>query len=429
VASHPELDHVERRARRERAFGEAFAQQTDYAIAVKHFNASLRLIGRAMPSSRGGMLLDIARQTARQFVHYRRISKHGDAIAEHVDFSPAGAIHFRLSQAAWVTGDKLGLLHGIAHVLNDGESVGSTSEVVYGASAMAVILGLGGAHRLAGKYLARSIRLAEQAGNPADQLHCYLNAVIYWVGEGRWSDVDRVAVEACAIATRIGNRWLYEGIRTLHGYAHLARGNDAEAGRMFDDACESAINSTIQSRIWARGGQLAHALAADHIPSPELVADVRRLVEQYADTIESNSAWGLIALASLRAGDPDGARAAALRSLDGMRTTPTAYYALWGISAVCETCHELATIGTPEQRTEARAKLRRAEKLITAFSRSFAIARPRAAFVKAQRLADRNRKHVAQRAIQNGLRSADQLGMLHDASALRALQNQLSRAS
>jgi hypothetical protein len=73
--------------------------------------------------------------------------------------------------------------------------------------------------------------------------------------------------------------------------------------------------------------------------------------------------------------------------------------------------------------------LRRAEKLITAFSRSFAIARPRAAFVKAQRLADRNRKHVAQRAIQNGLRSADQLGMLHDASALRALQNQLSRAS
>jgi hypothetical protein len=365
------------------------------------------------------MAIDLAAQIVRQIAHrvvpswslVERDGRRREAL-EH-----AALVFNRFSSLAWFRGDQLALVHSIFKVLNLAEEAADVSDMVHGSGAMAVLCGLVGWHRAATFYCERAVQLAEDSRNPSNAARAHVNAAVYAIGSALWRDAEVHVSRSLDLHLRLGDRQHWEGSRALNGYLHLARGEFPQAIACFDEVYQSARNGRAQSRVWARSGHVAAQIPTSVVSASvieDLIGDLPRLALELPDTAEAMTAHGLIAQAHLRAGHIGRAIDSAELGLRLLveRKPGAVYYAFWGMAALAETCLALweANTGKRSERDH-RNRAEEACRILRAFGRMIALARPRAALCDGWFAALAGRHGVAVHRLHHGMESAVRLQM------------------
>jgi tetratricopeptide (TPR) repeat protein len=411
-----------RAAKWERWIGEAQIGMARVGDARGHLLRALELRGVAPPASAvrigGGLLAEIARHVVRG----RRaapVRPPEDAHAELDRF--AASVYHSLSEVHFFQHDQLALLHSTFASLNAAQRTGAVRETVNGLGSVGYAAGLVGLRGVARRYRDRSLALAEEKGTLpvvafAHQIAATLDNAI-----GDSDDAERSCTRAEEIFGRLGDRFRWESMKSIHGYTYLARGALREAATAFAAVLDSAgPEGAIQTRAWATAGTILATVPAAPL-DPAWIERARALLGRDVAPAERLLLWGAIALAER---DRDFDAAALAAATDGLEvlavTPPVTSYTLWSTAAIAD-----VLVGA---RPDSRAA--RAVALLGKAARALPAGAPRAALARAHLAAARGKRASATRAYRAAAAAAERLRMPYEhALALAGLGQRASAAT
>ena len=159
--------------------GEALHALSRFPESAKHFGACLQLSGVPRPATAARMVVSVLGQGVLQGLHrLGAIRTSSDPKRRH-RLKLSAHVHTRFAEHGYFMNDTLSIVHANLTALNHAESIGSVTEATGAYGALAIGLGIAGMHGAARYYRDRSIRLAEQAGELADQGMAQLFAAVY----------------------------------------------------------------------------------------------------------------------------------------------------------------------------------------------------------------------------------------------------------
>jgi hypothetical protein len=416
-----EADPV-RRSDWERILGEAQVKLSNYRTARDLLNTALKRRGLPNPRRNSTRLASLTWHIALQAVHRMSPVQLVDRARGDIrrDRHHAAKIFKRLGEVAFFNDEPLPLIHATFTALNMAESSGSTPEMVNGYGSVGIVAGLGGLHGIARKYVDRGTSLAESLENDQLIARADLLRLVYAISIGDWETVDEACIRGCELFGKLGDRFRWESCRAAHGYGHLFRGAYSEADEAWEETFRSAREGALQSRLWARAGQMASGLEQGGVARRQ-VDELVHLLDQNRQHTEAIMGSGLLAKAKLLEGDLEGARQqadSAFELLDGKPTT--LYYTLWGLAAIPEVYLELwAAMEDPGKRLRGRAE--KACKILGAFGRMFPVAVPRARISQGRLAWLGGKKKKARRLWAQGLEQARALGIPGEESLLTSM--------
>ena len=405
-----------RRAQWEFLLGEAHINLTEYRDGAAHHRRSLELLGYRVPRGRGAVSMDVVRQLGAHLG--RRALGRAVAPAAGGDGRGPARSYRRLAEVAFFEADSATFMHGIVASLNVAERQGATRLMIEGYGSMAVLLGLMHLPGAAKGYMDRAMKHAAPL-SPSERGETDMDRMWspYGNAHGDWRGVEEGSARGCEVYGRLGNRFYWESCRAGLGYAHLLRGNFAEAILLFEETFASARHGALQSRLFSRAGHLAALLESNAAIDPVLVEEYRALVAQNVDRTETLVAQGLLALLHLRQGDRDQAWALADGAIVMARESPPMfYYTLWSLTGTCDV--HLARWAEGDQSDAQRTRVRQAVTALERFAFSVPTAGPRAALQRGRADWLLGRRSRALKSWRKGVALAAKLEMRHEEALL-----------
>ena len=413
----------ERAARWERWSGEANIGMARVGDARGHLLRALELRGVAPPSSKvkmgGGLLAELARHVVRGRGPLRPSVAAGDAAAERDAF--AAGVYHSLSEVFFFQHEQLALLHSTFASLNAAQRTGAVRETVNGLGSVGYAAALVGLRGVARRYRDRSLALAEEKGTLpvvafAHQIAATLDNAI-----GDSDDADRSCTRAEEIFGRLGDRFRWESVRSIHGYTYIARGAFADAIAAFTAVLASAgPDGAVQTRAWATAGTILATVPARPL-DPTWIERARALLALELAPAERLLLGGAITFAERDRGHEAAAQEAARDALAVLEVTPpVTSYTLWSTAAIADVL--LATV------TDGRAA--RAVELLGKAARAMPAGAPLAAIARARLAGARGKRGAATRAYRHAAAAAERLRMPYEhALALAGLGQRASAAT
>jgi tetratricopeptide (TPR) repeat protein len=415
AASDSRATGILRTGRWERRLGEAYLGLGLLASKSReHFERSVRLLGWPAPRTRlgvAGQLLPLmVRQVGQQLLPRTARRRGPDEEAAALEATRAWEL---LGEVYYFSDEVLRSVGAGLQTVNLAGSAEPTAELARGYADMAVVAGFIPLPRVGEWYARRSRATADVVGDLSTLAWTSIATSVFWMGRGRWDEVERAVGEAFEIAERLGDvRRRIETLGMLTMNAHYRGDFEQSIQRvgLFDEAAR-------------RGGDLqaqAHAslYRAQSLLELGRVDEAVESAQQGATPVttqlsKSEAIWchGVLALANWRHGN----RAAALASADEgwrliRRSPTTTLFALPGFVGV-------AGVYLNHWEAGGRHSARRAWASCAAllsYARVFAIARPRAFLCLGRALWLSAQPGLARRVWGHASAAAVALAMPHD---------------
>lgn len=404
-----------RTGRWERRLGEAYLGLGMLpSKSREHFERSVRLLGRPVPRTRLGVASQIlplmVREAGRQLLPRSARRRSSDEEAAAVEAARAWD---HLGEVYYFSDEVLRTFGAGLQTVNLAGSAEPTAELARGYADMAVLAGFIPLPRVGEWYARQSHATAKVVGDLSTLVWTSIATSVFWMGCGRWDEVEHAVGEALEISERLGDlRRRIETLGMLTMNAHyrgdfeqsLQRvGLFGEAARRGGDRQAQAHASLYRAQSLLELGRVDEAVTSAQQGTTVMTTELSK----------SEAIWchGVLALANWRQGN----RAAALASADEgwrlIRRQPiNTIFALEGLIGVAGVYLNRWEGG--ERRSARRAWASCAALL--SYARVFAIARPRAFLCLGRALWLSGRTGLARRAWARAAATAEALAMPHD---------------
>ena len=268
----------------------------------------------------------------------------------------ATRVQNRLTEVAIYHEDALGCLDSGFRELNTAEPAGQSPELGRAYAVLAVVLGTIPLHSICRAWSRRALAATEAAGQPGPLAYVLSRVAVYDLGVAHFTVGAERLRRAIEITRTLGDRRLREESMSILGKLLFFAGRFQEARRLWEDVgVSSQYSGSEQTHAWSLFGRAANLIrlgsAAEALP---LLEESMTWVASKASSSEQIWAQGLLALAHLRLGDLDRARAVADRILPLVRGRPVAYWTQQSNAAVAEVYLTLWELGYDDARKPAR---------------------------------------------------------------------------
>jgi tetratricopeptide (TPR) repeat protein len=410
-----------RRARWERLLGEAMHGLADFEACIAHCLRAMEELGRPLPDTEGGWGRFILRQAVRQVLHLvlpRRWVRVEDRQArESLGASALAAV--RLAESYYWRYDPLRMVGTALLAANLAERAGRDAEVLRLYGQLGSITGMGRLHSLARAYFRRAQGEGQAVEDPSATAFGLIVESMYHAGFARWAPATRKASEAQRVLLRLGDRGELELAQVLQGHVEYYTGGFQAALERFAEVRESARRrGHFQHEVWSAYTMARSLLALGRLDEAmPLLRESSQLLEGKHDPLSFIIMGGLLAVAHLRRGEWERARARAdgvmalARRYQPMLFTESHGYegAAWVYLALWER-ERAPGQPPPPVADEARGACARLASLATRFP----VARPVALRCTGRRLWLEGKPWRAHRAWRRSARLARELQMPYD---------------
>ncbi len=344
-----------RRARWQRQLGEAFLSMGRLAESREHLERAVALLGWPVPVGRSQLVTGLARQLAIQAAHrlwpsrFTRLSRAAGVGPVHSEAASApepsaelveGArAYWALGQVYFYANDKLLNIGANICSLNLAEKIGPSPELARSYASVCITAGLVQAHGLAEAYGQWARETAEATEHLPSLGWVMLVTAVYDAGVGNWERARAAVGKAVEISNRSGDRRRWEqSLNTLATVACL-QGEFASIADLFDDLYESARRrGDAQYQVYGLLGHARCLLPLDRVnEAAALLEKAQALLERNLGRVEEIYAYGTLALARLRQGQPQLAREAADKAAQLIaQSRPISYNLVYAYAGVTE---------------------------------------------------------------------------------------------
>jgi serine/threonine protein kinase len=394
---------------------EAYGRMSRHADAVRHGVLALAHLGRPMPSGPVGLAAGLPVQAALRGVMslapQRFTEPSGDARAV---LQEALRVHARITEACFYTQESLPLLWSGLSILNLGEPAGPSADLARGYALMAAVAGIVPLHPMAEAWSRRALELVEGVGKPYDVAFVIQRVCSYRLWMADWEVAEAGFRRELAIAKDVHDRRLVCDALSCCAFGAFFRGRHGDLLRWIGEI--DALLAQVPDQALALGAPVLRASAVLREGDPhEAMALCRSVQAAIVATNQSHEVircHGVLALASQRAGDLEGARAAIDRTLGALNgTRPVAYWTFDGMTAVAEAALSTwESSGAPADRERAET----ACKAARVFGSIFPIGRPFAALWEGLLAQLSGRPQKAQREWNRAIDEAERLRMPYE---------------
>lgn len=408
----------ERAARANAALGDLHASR----LASQ---ASLAMLAHPLPAAPWWMVVGIIaafiQQVLRRILGERLARPVNDARRpglEHVN-----AVRWLLAKALFHENDPLRPLYLNLKNLNLAEKLGASADLSIAYSVMQMTTAVLRMRSASESYAERALAMARRCGRPVDVGTVLFNDGICRLGAGEWSRAARSLSEARELARTSRYDQLLEEASAVEADAALLQGDHTRALELYHQVYQTAKQrNSLLHMGWCMRPSVAVALRAgrwDEVVT--LVREGAALRTQVADPLTEIDALGMLSLALLRRGDPDGA-SSLLRQVSGLArasSPPVAYPRLLGLAASCEASIDLLEQSYDVGPLDARKRefSRTAAQLcaaLEAYASAFVIGVPLACIHRGRLLVVKGRTKQALRAFRRSLATATRLRMPYE---------------
>jgi tetratricopeptide (TPR) repeat protein len=410
---------VVRRAAWERQLGNAFLGLGKLVESQQHLHAAVALLGSPMPASRarlvGGFVSQALVQLAHRLVPTRIASEER---ARAVLIEAARAYDLLMPVSYFVTGELPRILYATLRNLNLSERAGPSPELALAYANAHVTTGLIPWFSLAESYGRRARQVLEGVSDPAVRSWVYVLLGSNAIGVAAWPVAFEAGQAALAIAEEVGFRRRMEEALGVLGTAHFLHGDFASARDISQRTWDSAMRGDPQTQVWGASGVAQACICLGEIDRAVAATDAGvRCLAQNLGRPEKIIAYGVAALARLRAGDHERARELAVLGAEAIsQGTPIAFYCIGAYSFVAEVFLDLWERERGGGR-EALARLaRRSVKEVARSAKVFPVHRPRAHWLWGRVEQQCGRPARARRRFEKSLEAARALDEPYDAS-------------
>lgn len=342
--------------------------------SIVHFQAALGHLGRRVRSSTGGQILGLLGGIGRQILH-RLWPGRFLGVTHDPDVSLTASHIFQdLATAVFHLSDPIGAMYATINQLNAAEQAPRSGMLAPAYAAAGVLTGLIAPHRLSPTY----VRLAEEVlpeASPAEKGYALELLGMYWMGLGRWDKASPLGEEALRIFDQSGHYRRWQEQLVFVSLTLMPQGEVERARQLRQQLRELANRSaSIHGQTWSLVLLAEIALLEDDLDKAIALLEEAAAISSVIGHTDRIWVYGVLAVARLRARQPDLARqaAAAAQALID-ESMPDAFYALEGYSGVAEAG---VMLWNPE--TESGKAARKSLKGIKQFANFFPVGKPRA---------------------------------------------------
>jgi class 3 adenylate cyclase/tetratricopeptide (TPR) repeat protein len=413
-------------------------QEEDVTSGRLHLEEGLRTIGKAPPANPVWRILALLGQLFLHLSHRLGLGRGSPEPLRRELLLEASRAYERLVEVYYISRETSLSLYAALRALNLAEAAGPSSEQARGLATVGAIFGFIPLRRVAERYLARALAMADPEADPAAAAWTSLVAAFYQAGLGNWAGTDEMegaeplARRVVELSTRIGDsRRIEDGLSNLMIQAYL-QGEFAEGLALSDRLLEMAqARGATRPRTYGLQGRSYCLLDSGRITEARLstveLDDLLAEDPRFADQALIDDTAGLLALAEARAGRVRRATLLAEPLLARMAgQSPSNFSSLAAYAAPAEVL--LIDWRTRGSSRTLRRNTRRALRLLGRYVRVFPIGGPRLLLWSGVHAGLRGRAGPAARLLRESARAAGRLGLRFDeARALLELADRLGR--
>ncbi len=403
-----------RRARWERAMGEAHLKLLRYSDCERHLDRALALLDRPVPPSRARLVGGLLAEVAVQFVHRVTSKSPGDPHERTEALLEAADVVEMQNELAFFRNDVLKLIYGSVRQLNVAERAGVPSrQLAHSYATVAIPAGLFGLHKLSRRYAEWS----DAAVAGVDHLSAvgYTNQVLalYHQGFARWSEVDRHVERSLELFERVGDRHRLQQCLALRTVYELHSGKldecRASAARLQAGVSESDPAQLLSWAIPPRAMAELVRGAANRDTTRELDELSRRELHG----AELVLVLGVLALAYEFLDHEDALPTARRALAEADKIMPATYFSLWGYAGLTETL--VRALGRRPSR-DLDAECKRACGHLGRFAMAFPLGRPAAKLWRGRLDIARGKSKTGASSVRAALDLAEAMALPHEAA-------------
>ncbi len=369
-----------RLARWERSLAEAHLRLGEVAQCREHAQRALTHAGSALPTTTAswvfGLLWQMLVAVGRAVVPTRRSdgAQPGDALRLE-----AASSLYRMLEVFLYGDDPLrGVYCGLRNI-NVAEALPPSPPLARGYAMMSIAVTASPLRSVGRAWAERSLTLAEGLASPGTLAYCLSRAGVSNIQEARWKEAEDVLRRGIELCKSTGDARQMEECCFVLGVCLYYRGTFAESLTLARETTRTATQrKDVQTAWWGRLEQ-AQALMRLGRAREAIALLVQSLdgVDADASSFETIWTYGLLALASLQAGERVEARTAADKALRHMqRKRPVVYGSQAAVAGVAEVYNALAEAAQGEARAELMARAAEAGAVLRVFALMFVFARP-----------------------------------------------------
>jgi len=378
-----------RRARWERQLGEAHLGLGQLAESRHHLGQAVARLGFPQPDQRGRQISGLLGQLLQQLWHRAWPANRGLAGPERRDILlEAARTYERLGEVYYWSNETLAAIYAALRTLNLAEQAGPSPELARAYANMCLVAGFASLRGLAETY-SRRAQAAAQSEQPALAWVLELTGV-YALGAGQWDKARETLSEGARVAQQLEDRRRWAECFTALGDIAFFQGNFSQSLALWPEVSASARRrGDAQAQAWGLAGQMRSLLALGELETPQFETALQTLEQVAREDIGSAdkiNAYGVIALAHWRLGQPEPARAAVETALHWIaQSSPTGFGVLHGYSSAAEVCLAMWEAG---ERLEIRdwrldkeslkSNVEQICDVLRRYARAFPIGQPRA---------------------------------------------------
>ncbi|MCC6554693.1 MAG: AAA family ATPase, partial [Polyangiaceae bacterium] len=408
-----------RRAVWERRLGNAYLGLGKLVESQEALLRAVALLGHPVPVPTWRLVPAFLGQVAIQAAHRAREPewRARPPSRREVLLEAARAYDLLVQASYYVTGDILRILHATLSNLNLAERAGPSPELALAYGNAHFTAGLIPCFSLARTYARRAHEILEGVTDPAIRSWVYVLAGAYATGVGDFDQAISLGQRAEAIAEEVGFRRRAEEALGVCGATYNLAGDFIQGRDTSHRIYESSLRGDPQTQVWGLSGVAMNCVALGEIDrAVDAAARSEKCLSQKLGRPEKIFCYGVLALTRLRAGDPEGALAAAESGAAAIAEgTPISFYAITAYSYVADVLLDLwERAGSLEPRRALERKARRSCDDVVASARIFPVHRPHAFLVRGRCAALTGDLPAARRLWQKSIASARELRMPYD---------------
>jgi tetratricopeptide (TPR) repeat protein len=389
---------------------EAHFRLGDLASSGDHAGRALRHFGQYVPSRTPALVVDTVRHAARRGLQALLGVRPADPARSRRVATEIARVQGRFSETCVYSLRMLPLLWSTLRQVNQCRPAGPELELAQASWVFAQFAGIVLPARVVDRWSARALEMVEHAGTPRDVAWMLSRIAVSEMGQCRWDEADAHLARAIETAKDVGDLRVWTECHSLIGAVAHYSGRYERGLRLYAETQGiSRRTGNQQTECWALCGQ------ADLLLRLGRVDDALALYEEGIAKLDINamqaeaiSAFGMSALARLRAGDHAGAHDSADRALSYIvRTAPVAYWTQQGMAATAEVFLTLLETGGHDRFGSPILLMNRsvlACRRLRQFARRFPLGRPYAQLWSGLLASVRGRRrramHLWQRAIE-----------------------------
>ena len=408
-----------RRARWELQVGEAYVNISDYINGRRYIESGLAHFGQPLPSKISQQIASVLGQILRQTMHRKMPDRYiGQSPEDKDNLLVLARAYERLSEATYFLGETLVPVYSAFRGLNLAEGAGPSPETARSLAAVGALLGFIPMHGIARGYLDRAQRMVNEFDNLESSEFVSMTSSYYYCGVGEWEKVMEQAGRVLAIADHLGDKRRWQDVTSHITSMHYFQGEFTSSAEQAVELHKTASHRQ-DSRFMALAlqDQAHHALytgrledAAKYLSTIQALIGEGREVSVISLKMEL---LGMTALVHLRREQYDEALKAVQQSLDlTVNANPSFYAAITGYTAPAEVYLTLWENQPANNEFARQSKL--SIRTLGKYARVFPIGQPRLLRYQGWHHWLTGNKKQALTAWENGLRHAEQFGMLYD---------------